>query len=98
VHISVEELERFALEHAVRRETNTEMFRHHQTLYLDYEDILHDRDTVFARAQEFLGLEPVALVPSLQRQNPEPLSDLVSNYDLLKRELSDGPLAACFEE
>jgi Sulfotransferase family len=98
VPISAQELEQFALEHAIRFETNAEAFRNHAVLDLDYEDILTDRDAVFARAQEFLGVEPVPLDPSLRRQNPEPLRDLVANYDDLKREMAGSPLVFCFDE
>jgi LPS sulfotransferase NodH len=97
VHVSAEELERFSLEHAIRFEANAQTFSNHNVLNLDYEDILSDRDAVFARTQKFLGVEPVELEPSLRRQNPEPLRDLVANYDHLKRELRNSPLAYCFD-
>jgi hypothetical protein len=94
IHVTAEELDRFAMEHALRYESNVEMFLHHPTLKVDYEDLLEERNAALNRAQRFLGVEPIALEASVQRQNPEPLSELIANYRELRRELDGSPLAA----
>ena len=57
------------------------LFRDHQVLTLFYEDLVEQRDETFRQAQEFLGVEPGPLTVSLVKQNPEPLPELLSNYD-----------------
>jgi hypothetical protein len=73
------------------------MFDAHPQLTLWYEDILRGRDEAFGRVQRFLGVEPVRLAVTLRRQNPEPLRDIIENYDELRAALADTPYASCFE-
>ena len=55
-------------------------------LPLFYEDLVEQRDETFRQAQEFLGVEPGPLTVSLVKQNPEPLPELLENYDELLAE------------
>ncbi len=84
VILTQEQCERwfFRTNHEVTR--TEEIFASHAGLELYYEDIIADRDAAFARVQEFVGVEPQKLVVTLRRQNPEPLRDLISNYDELR--------------
>ncbi len=61
-----------------------DLFRDHQMLTLFYEDLVEQRDETFRQAQEFLGVEPGPLTVRLIKQNPEPLPELLSNYDELR--------------
>jgi hypothetical protein len=56
-----------------------EQARH--TVY--YEDIVDAKRDTLNAVQEFLGASPSRLVASTRRQNPEPLSQLIANYDEL---------------
>ena len=69
----------------------------HPMLTLYYEDLLRHRKDVLNRVQSFLGLQPRQLAVTMRRQNPEPLSGLVENYDELHAALKDTPYAAFFD-
>ena len=60
-----------------------DLFRDHTILELFYEDLVEQQDETFRQAQEFLGVEPGPLEVALRKQNPEPLPELLSNYDEL---------------
>ena len=60
-----------------------DLFRDHPKLSLFYEDLVENREEAFCQVQEFLGVEPEPLTVSLVKQNPEPLPELLSNYDEL---------------
>lgn len=60
-----------------------DLFRDHQILTLFYEELVEHREEVFCQVQEFLGVEPGLLTVNLVKQNPEPLPELLENYDEL---------------
>lgn len=63
-----------------------------------YEDLTADPSGEFARITELLDLEPCEPQASVKRQNPEPLANLIVNYDTLKAEFADSARAALFED
>lgn len=73
------------------------MFETHSVLAIHYEDMVADREVVFADIQRFVGVAPVSLTVTLRKQNPEPLRRLVKNYDELKAAFA-GTLEAVFFE
>lgn len=73
------------------------LFRQHPKLTVFYEDLVDRRQDVLDQAQSFLGVEPSPLTVTLRRQNPEPLRDLLENYDELYEAFRDSPYAAFFE-
>jgi len=73
------------------------LFQHHSIHELSYEDVVGDRDAVLGDVQSFLGVEPKHLTVTLQRQNPEPLSELIANYDEIRREFKGTPAEAFFD-
>jgi hypothetical protein len=75
-----------------------EMFENHPRLDVDYEDMLMSRDEVFASVQRFLGQQPVRLDVTTRRQNPEPLSQLIANYEELRAAFAGTQYAAFFED
>ncbi len=71
-------------------------FADHPKHTLFYEDMVDHRDDVLARAQEFLGVRPAPLTVGTRKQNPEPLQELIANYDELRRAFRDTDYAAFF--
>lgn len=68
-----------------------ELLRNHQRLYLSYEELLSDKNRALKMVQQFLEVRPVSLFSLLRKQNPEPLSQLVVNFDELKDALKATP-------
>ena len=54
------------------------VFSEHAMIELDYEDLAGRTDEVFGEITWWLSAVPGS---TMERQNPEPFSDLVSNYD-----------------
>jgi hypothetical protein len=56
-----------------------------------YETLMEDMDLEIRRVGEFLGVGKPdhSTSPRLRHQNPEPPSQLISNFDQLRAELSD---------
>jgi hypothetical protein len=52
---------------------------------------------LWSDVQIFAGVEPMPLSLELQRQNPEPLSELIANYDELRAAFAGTPWSAFFE-
>lgn len=73
-------------------------FGDHPLLPVYYEDLVAQRGRVLDGVQSFLGLQTQRLAPTTRRQNPEPLSDLIANYDELWRAFQGTPYAAFFDE
>ena len=61
------------------------LFSDHPILHLHYEDLMHEAQATFARAHEFLGLEPRAVTVNLQKQESRTLPEIIENYDELRR-------------
>jgi hypothetical protein len=74
-----------------------QLFQQHPKLIVYYEDFLHHRDEMFDQVQSFLGVEPASLTVTLRRLNPEPLRDLIANYDELYAAFRDSPEATFFD-
>ncbi len=55
-----------------------------------YEELMENRDVEIERIGEFLGVGKPdrSTSPRLRHQNPEPLSELISNFDQLRSDLS----------
>ena len=73
-----------------------DLFRQHQKLTLFYEDLVDDREEALGQVQEFLGVDPGPLTVTLRKQNPEPLPELLENYDELSRAFCFTPHAWMF--
>ena len=58
-----------------------EFFSEHQLLNISYEELTGDLNNTFQRVLEFLGLPESTPVTNLKRQNPEPVGDLISNWN-----------------
>ncbi len=74
-----------------------ELFKAHPKFTVYYEDFLDHQGDTFKRVQSFLGVEPRPLTVTMRRQNPEPLGELIENYDELYEAYKDSPHAWMFE-
>ncbi|MEX0785430.1 MAG: hypothetical protein WD939_02225 [Dehalococcoidia bacterium] len=95
--LTVEECFQFMVQTEERYKNFERLFAGHPMLQLFYEDMTADRDAAFSQAQTFLGVEPSQLEVTLQQQNPQPLPELIANYDELRHAFKDTPQAAYFE-
>lgn len=98
VKISPDELLEFSVKTHMTARHFDGLFGEHRVLPVLYEDLLARQEEVFDEAQSFLGVEPAPLAVSLRRQNPEPLRELVENYDELYEACKDTPQAAFFDQ
>ena len=74
------------------------LFAGHPTAPLTYEDMVSDPQGELRRIQEFLGVAPEDPSWTSRRQNPEPLRELVANYDELRAAFAGTAEAGFFEE
>lgn len=72
-------------------------FGDHQQLALYYEDLVNDQEETLSQVQDFLGVAPGRLAPTTRRQNPEPLAELIENYDELYKAFKSTPHASFFD-
>ncbi len=89
--ISLEELVHFNIEAHLTADHFDELFQDHPKMELYYEDILDDRERAYTQVQAFLGVEPRSLFDTTRQQNPQPLRELVANYDELYEAVQNGP-------
>ena len=61
-----------------------ELFKDHAILEIAYEDLTKNPPAILSKVQSFLGVEGRSLYSLLEKQNPESLEDLVSNYESVK--------------
>lgn len=74
------------------------LFADHERLPMQYEDMLDDRQSQFARAQAFLGVASRDLRESVERQNPGKMRELIANYGELADALASTPYAWMLKE
>jgi hypothetical protein len=97
VAVSPEELLEFTVQMNMRAKSFDELFQQHPSMTVFYEDLVDQPETAYGRAQTFLGVEPASLTVTLRRQNPEPLRELIENYDELYAALKDTPVASLLD-
>lgn len=95
--VSEEELRKFITTNEVTSAHFEELFRDHPSLTVFYEDLIGDGMPTFDAPQRFLGADPKPLTITLRRQNPEPLRELLQNYDELREAFRDTPYEWMFE-
>lgn len=98
VSFTVEELVKGFAETRAWEQKGDRDFRHHPLLTVAYEDLTGAPAETLAQSQAFLGLPPVALTTDMKKQNPERLTDLVTNYAELKQAFAGSEWQAFFEE
>jgi hypothetical protein len=97
MRITAHEFFEFAMKSHLRGEGYDEMFQDHPRFPVSYEDMTERQDAVFAAVQSFLGVEPRPLQVTLERQNPQPLRELIENYDELRETFQNTPAAEFFD-
>ena len=75
-----------------------ERFRAHPVLDVWYEDIVSREQHTLGDVQIFLGVSARPLSTGTQRQNPEPLPQLITNYEELRGAFRDTEYAHFFDE
>lgn len=73
------------------------LFQAHPIHELFYEDLVGNREAVLREVQSFIAVERQRLTVTLQRQNPESLSELIVNYDEIRREFKGTQAEAFFD-
>ncbi len=73
------------------------MFAQHPMMTLWYAELADQQERGFDGVLAFLGVERAALTITLVRQNPEPLSELIANYDELRHAFDGGEYASFFD-
>lgn len=74
------------------------LFKDHRMTGVTYEDMVRDPEGELGHVQEFLEVPSQRLSWTLRKQNPEPLRELVANYDELKGAFAGAPQAVFFDE
>jgi hypothetical protein len=95
--LSIDECQAFFAKAQHEVEHFTRLFTAHAALSICYEEMVDDRGGVFGQVQSFLGVQPARLTVTLARQNPEPLSELIANYEELYTAFRGKPEAAFFD-
>ena len=75
-----------------------DFFKQHSVLEVNYEDLISDAHNELEKVQNFLDLPLKRLKTSLKKQNPEPLSKLISNYSELKNQFENTEWIKFFED
>lgn len=75
-----------------------ERFKQHAVLDLTYEALADDMTGSFRQVTEFLQVEAIPPTTHLRRQNPEPLSELISNFAMLREAFSSTAWGWMFDE
>jgi len=75
-----------------------ERFAGHRVLELTYEALAEDMVGTFRKATDFLQVKPIPPVTHLSRQNPESLSELIDNFDVLHDAFIDTEWGWMFDE
>lgn len=95
--LSVQECREFFAKDTLDTAHYDDLFGEHDIHTLYYEDLVAHYDATLEGVQTFLGLAPRPLAPMTRQQNPEPLRELIVNYDELYEAFKGTPEAAYFE-
>jgi glycosyltransferase involved in cell wall biosynthesis len=71
-------------------------FENHEVLEIKYEDFVKDINGSFDRLVKFLGVNHFPAKINLRKQNPEPINELLSNFDDLKEHFKNSDLGKYF--
>ena len=66
-------------------------------IHLSYEDLVDHYDATLESVQTFPGLDPRSVAPLTRQQNPQPLRELLANYDELYSAFAGTAAAAYFD-
>jgi hypothetical protein len=97
VEFTFEELEKEFEQILVWEKLRTGVFEGRPVLDITYEDFVHDTSFEFRRITDFLGIPYARPKTIYEKQNPEPLGQLVINYEELKARFSGTKWERYFE-
>jgi hypothetical protein len=97
VVITPEELQEHVIADAMRQGSHLDLYKDHPMLDVTYRDLVERGDEAFGSVCDFLGVKRRRFSTTLQRQNPEPLRDLIENYDELREAFAGTPEEAFFD-
>lgn len=98
VTFTVDELRRRFAETRRWEDDADDRFRDHPMLPLTYEGLTADPTGQFQRVTRFLGVEDAPPSTGLVRQNPEPLRDLIVDFDELAAAFAGSDWASFFAD
>ena len=73
-------------------------FKNHPKVDIFYQDMIRDPDITFKLVTDFLGVEYHKPDTTLKKQNPERLSDLISNFSELREAFEETKWCYFFNE
>ena len=88
IRLSIEEAERAFSLTKLRETEGDRRFGDLALLDVYYEDLVCEAQAIFRKVTEFLNVPFVEPITRLRKQNPEPLTDLLVNYDELQSAFS----------
>lgn len=97
VTLSVDECREFFAQEEADAAHYEARFENHPIVTVYYEELRDSYEATMRRIQEFLGLTPAPVAPQTRQQNPEPLRELLANYDELYNAFAGTPAAAYFD-
>jgi LPS sulfotransferase NodH len=98
INFTAEELEYGFVRMRAQEEWAEETFGRHARIHVYYEDLVDNSEHVLRGLTTYLGLPYHAPKTSLIKQNPEKLSELISNYDELKAKFTGTEWQRYFED
>ncbi|WP_263784439.1 sulfotransferase [Salinibacter grassmerensis] len=75
-----------------------ERFSDHRLLAVTYEQLVENRNQMLRHVQEFIDVPIRPLQTETEKQRKRPLSRVIENYDVLRREMKRTPWIRFFEE
>lgn len=81
IRIDQNEAKNFVENYTKKKALLTEQFSNHDLIKISYEQLIESPESVLQQIQRFLKIKPKKLKSVLKKQNPEPLSELIINYD-----------------
>ena len=91
VHVDVEKWHEHMAYMDRRRREAMRYVQHCKMHEVSYTDLVDDWEGSLHRIQDFLGVPKVSLPVKTARQNPEPLQQLIANYDEVAAKLEGTP-------
>lgn len=89
VDLDIEDTLKFVNSYEEKQPMLNRLFEDHDLLNVSYDNLVDQTRTTLNKVQRFLEVSPKNLISVLERQNPESLSTLISNYKEIKEHLPD---------
>ena len=87
VSLNMDETIEFINQYGQRKNLFNKLFENHHLLNVSFEELVYNSQDSLNTIQKFLSLPHKRLISAIKKQNPEPLSELISNFDKIKNQL-----------